>query len=738
MGKPGKTKPPESAAEGRVPCSKPRFLPVLAGAGCFAVCQFAWGVWRLVAMTGGMENRFSRLAREEHLGFVAWENIRLLPAYAILTLLAALLVFPMVGLLSRLRRPWDGSRTRVTVIGSFLLTALLHFHFLLQLVRTRPYFLGDAEFGHWYFIWLDALPDFCKPALHALLFLVIPAVWIAFVLLWYARRCGKRLRLAAVATAVLAGGIVFARSFAIGGPDPAPARPGAPNIIIIGSDSLRGDRLGCAGYRPARSDGPAAQGVSPSIDTLAAKSVRFERCYTAIASTIESGVQLMTSTYPHTHGIRQMYPDRGTVEAAAERTIPLASLLAAQGYDTAAIGDWCAGYYEVTPLGFRDISVSSFDNFRTYVSQAVTLSHFVIPLYFDNAAGYRLFPQLKSFAQFVTPEVVTDRVERGLADAARSGRPFFWHVFYSCNHLPYRSREPFLSMFSDPAYAGPHRHGVDFDIDRFIGGTDLESKWRALPEKEVRQIRALYDGSVRQFDHCVGEVLRALREHGLDDNTIVVITSDHGDDLYEPGVTLGHGLTFNGGLHANHVPMIVHVPGMAPRVIGETVRLIDVAPTLAELAGVAVPGSWEGRSFAPWLRGEGTRMHRPFYGETGFPFIQFRVPGVERPRLPPMDAMTAIDPDYNHQFVLRPEYREPLVEAKQRCLRTRDWKLVCTPTAAGGRHFGLFHLAADPDGLRDLAAERPEVLEPMRRALERWMDHKEETCVSAIFPQGEP
>ena len=72
----------------------------------------------------------------------------------------------------------------------------------------------------------------------------------------------------------------------------------------------------------------------------------------------------------------------------------------------------------------------------------------------DNAFGYTVFPELESFAQFVTPEVVTSRVEDRLAKAAKSDRPFFWHVFYSCNHLPYRSPEPYCSLFTDPAYQG--------------------------------------------------------------------------------------------------------------------------------------------------------------------------------------------------------------------------------------------------------------------------------------------
>ena len=361
-----------------------------------------------------------------------------------------------------------------------------------------------------------------------------------------------------------------------------------------------------------------------------------------------------------------------------------------------------------------------------------------MPLYFDNPLGYRIFPQLQAFAQFVTPKVVTDRVERHLESAAKAGQPFFWHVFYSCNHLPYRSPEPYVSMFADPSYQGRNRNGVDFDIDAFIGGTDLESKWKALPPKDIAQIRALYDGCTREFDDCIGSILRALERHGLADHTIVIITSDHGDDLYEPNVTLGHGLTFNGGDQANQVPMIVHVPGQSPKVIAQTVRLIDVAPTLAELVGIPPSSTWQGQSFAPWIRGTATPEYRPFYGETGFPFIQFAVPGVQRPKLPPMDQCTWIDENYNYQFVLKPQYQLPLVQAKQRCLRTQNWKLVCTPTAAGTRHFGLFHIAADPHSQTDLAASRPEVLTPMRSALERWMDQEIETPIREIFPGAEP
>jgi arylsulfatase A-like enzyme len=711
------------------------FLPVLAGTSLFLAFQYGLALWTLAHASKEMANKFSALARDKYLGFLVGQNLQMLTAYVVLAIAAAILIQPIVALWtarSRYRKP------RAILLRSLAITALVHGYFTLRLVNTRPYFLSDDQFGQWYYKALEILPNAAKPASLFVLFTALPIALVTLALLWQIHRRGRRGWSVALLGSVGLG-LTASISHYQNLPPAKTTTSGKPlNVIIIGSDSLRGDRLGCAGYQPQRHDGSAQAGVSPVIDALARRSSRFERCYTAIASTMESGVQLMSSQYPQSHGIRQMYPNKETVEATKKRIETLPTLLRGRGYDTAAIGDWCAGYYEVIPLGMEHLSVSTFDNFKIYMSQAVVMAHFVVPLYFDNAFGYRLFPQLESFAQFVTPEVVTARVEQRLSMVARDQKPFFWHVFYSCNHLPYRSREPYLSLFADPTYQGRNRHGVDFDIDSFIGGTDLESKWQALPPKEMKQISALYDGCTRRFDDCVKNILSSLKTNGLEENTIVIITSDHGDDHYEPGVTLGHGLTFNGGMQANHVPMIVHVPGATPQVIPETVRLIDVIPTVAELLGQEKSPTWQGQSFAKWIRQTETPVFRPFYGETGFPFIQFKVKGVERPYLPPMDECTGIDPNYNYQFVLKDQYLPRLIEAKQRCLRTRYWKLVCTPTAQGSRHFGLFQIAKDPHGEIDVARNRPEVLAPLQAALERWMDRQTESAIAEIFPGGEP
>jgi len=701
------------------------------GIVAFLVFQYATALWRLATRSGGVDSKFGELALQEHRGFVIGQNLQVLVAYVLLGVAAWLLLMP---LLSRL----GDRRSRWVVPAAFFGCVVLHGFFMFRLAYSRPYFMGDADFGDWYYGLLELPPEAWRAAVHRVVFEVLPWLALALAAWWWWRRLSWPLR-----GVVLVGGLVVAVVVAWPwlsrlGASRAQARSEAPNILIIGSDSLRGDRLGYMGYRPARGEGAAADGVSPRIDRWAEEAAVFERCWTPASSTLESGISLMTSLDPRAHGIRQMFPMRGQVESLEGRVTTLAEVLAAEGYDTAAIGDWCASYYEVTPLGFEEVDVSSFDSFRIYVSQAVIMAHFVVPIYFDNPLGYRLFPQVRSFAQFVTPEVVTRRVERRIEDQAASGRPFFWHVFYSLNHLPYRSAEPYNRMFADPDYEGPNRTGVDFDIDEFIGGTGLEEKWAALPRDEVEQIRALYDGCTRQFDDCFARILDALERHGLLENTIVILTSDHGDDLYEPGVTLGHGLGFSGADGSFRVPLALRGPGVPRRRFDEQVTLLEVAPTVAGLVDVGVPDSWRGEDLSGWWREPGRARDLPFYAETQFPFIQFKVEGVERPELPPMDELTFIDPEFNHHFVLRPEHREAVLAAKQACLRTGDWKLVATPTVAGELHHQLFHTASDPHCLVDLAAARPRVLRPMREALERWREDGTSTPIEAIFPRGEP
>jgi arylsulfatase A-like enzyme len=712
----------------------PKARPFLLALAIFLLFHYGLGIWRLVTSSGGMENKFSALARDQHLLFLLEKNLYVGIAYLLLGLVAFVILRPFWSMIEQRYQPhriWS-------VVRAIVVLTVVHAYFVLRLSATRPYFLQEAEYGQWYYHLCDWFPHWLNTAV----FTLLPIAAVLSALLWHWKQWSHRprTRLLCIAAPVLLFSTWMIKDRV---PTPVANSPttdkNAPlNVLIIGSDSLRGDRLGFTGYRPQRTDGAAAAGVSPTIDSLAARSQVFTRCFTPIASTLESNTSLHSSLYPHSHGFRQMYPGKEQVVSTTTRVQSIAGELKNAGYHTTAIGDWCAGFFEMMPLGHEDVSVSSFDSFKIYMTQAVIMAHFIVPLYFDHELGFAVFPEIESFAQFVTPEVVTKRVENKLTSVAKSGQPFFAHVFYSCNHLPYRTVEPYNSLFADPSYRGKNKTSVDFDIDEFIGGTDLENKWNKLTPEDAKQISALYDGCTRQFDDCVARILASLERNGLAERTIVIISSDHGDDLYEPGATLGHGLSFHGGDQTNHIPLVVYVPGKAPQTFPQIVRSIDVAPSLMDLLGQTAPASWEGKSFARWIDDHSSARSNPFYAETGFPFIQFRVENVQRPPLPPMDELTFIDEDYDYHFVLKPEYEQRVIDAKERMLRTEHWKLILTPQADGGRFFRLFDLRNDPHCERNVAAEKPDVLAPMKKALETWVDEKIESDIASIFPQGEP
>jgi arylsulfatase A-like enzyme len=712
--------------------TKLNWKPVIIGVAIFLAFQYACGIWNLTFSQNAMSNKFTVLAKDKYLVFLLGQNLRVLCAYMILWIIGVVLVYPIASLA---QKKW------LTTILSLAYSFAIHTFFVLRLSQSRPYFLHDAEFGNWYYKIVQSIPTW----LNQFFFVIFPVIFLGVIAIYYSYKFLKSnfsitIKIILGFGAFLCLGIFFLTKKTENThlTEQLAHNLNKKNIIIIGSDSLRGDRIGFNGYKPIRDNNKTNGGVSPTIDSLASNSQVFTKCFTPIASTLESNTSLQTSTYPHTHGLRHMYPNREQLEKTNQSIKSIGEILKGNNYTTCAIGDWCAGFYQVIPLGFNDVSVSSFDNFKIYMTQAVVMAHFAVPLYFDNQIGYKIFPEIESFAQFVTPNVVTDRVDKKITTLAASKNPFYMHVFYSSNHLPYRSKEPYCSMFSDPNYSGKNKTAVDFDIDSFIGSTDLESKWKVLSKEDMQQINALYDGCTRQFDDCIKQILDSLKRNGLDKNTIVIINSDHGDDLYEPGATLGHGLSFNGGDQTNHTPMIIYIPEIAAQRFDQITRSIDVAPSLLELLDIDRPTQWEGKSFASWITKKNAPSSRPFYAETGFPFIQFRVENVKRPKLPPMDELTTIDDSFNYAFVLKPKFESLLVSAKQRMLRSERWKIIYTPTINGDANYRLFFLPNDPHCERNIGLENSKILATMKSAINIWITEKRELSIEEIFPDGEP
>jgi arylsulfatase A-like enzyme len=160
-------------------------------------------------------------------------------------------------------------------------------------------------------------------------------------------------------------------------------------------------------------------------------------------------------------------------------------------------------------------------------------------------------------------------------------------------------------------------------------------------------------------------------------------------------------------------------------------RTIDFAPTLLDLAGLPPEPRFEGKSVAPYVRGNAD-LSLAYYGETSYLFFRRKIPGEEPLFIPAMDETTTIDPEFDFHFVLKDKYQEDVIRTKERCLRTERFKLVYTP-GVKGPIFRLFDLAEDKHCERDVKKKYPEVFDAMKIALVKWRDEHKESTITEIF-----
>jgi len=379
-----------------------------------------------------------------------------------------------------------------------------------------------------------------------------------------------------------------------------------PNIILCTTDQLRAFEVGCYGNPVIR---------TPNMDRLAAEGMRFETAVTnfpvcmAARSVLLSGQYNRKCTggignvaFPSRPGRRTMpeYPDHGRPHLR-ERTLP--ECLRELGYHTAAIGKW---------------HIHSWP-------QDIGFDYFLIPRVHHCHTG-------QCFTENGAPEFVPEgysvdfecaRVADYLRAQANRDRPFFLYYNISPPHCPLADApEKYLRMY--PPEAVPIRLNVDltrplknqdhwFRVYRYdFRYYELHLPYaERLPENyNLRALIAEYYGLTTWADDALGVVLRALDDTGLGEDTIVVLTSDHGDNLGSLG------LVQKGGPNEEsiRIPMLIRWLALARsgRVVREQVAsLVDLMPTLLELAGGSPQRHVHGCSLAPIVRGESETTARP-------------------------------------------------------------------------------------------------------------------------------
>jgi len=402
------------------------------------------------------------------------------------------------------------------------------------------------------------------------------------------------------------------------------------NCLLIVIDCLRADHLGCYGYE---------RNTSPFIDEFAQQGLLCEQFYSAGVPTQPSFTTLNTGQTPITHGI---VAHKGHAELADDAPW-LPSSLRQGGLTTA---DFCClpRYKHWFIRGFEFVvdSTLRFDDFG----------------YTASRLNRRAIPWLKQNAD----------------------EPFFMAIHYWDPHTPYLPEEKFRLFYegdpSDPSL--PDTLGV------FQGGYfhDRWQRWFSmLPAglRDVEYLVSLYDGEVRQVDEGVGELLHALDDTGHREDTLVVLTSDHGELFYRHGILCDHHGLYDGNIHC---PLLFRCPSFVKE--GKRNQVLagheDLAPTILSSLGMTIPESMEGRDLSPLFQG----------GQV--PFQEERI-------------------------------AEECTWQSKWAIRTREAKLILSrrPDFYGMPEKELYDLAADPVELRNVAEERPSLTKGMEERLEAWI-----------------
>ena len=491
--------------------------------------------------------------------------------------------------------------------------------------------------------------------------------------------------------------------------DPAPVKSqrtdSRPNILMLGSDTLRADRLGVAGYR---------RQLTPKLDQLAASATQFTQCYVPCARTAPSLISLFSGTWPHRHGIR----DNFVADAETRLSVPcLPQILAEAGYSTAAVSDWCGADLGKFSLGFQQVEAPDDQwNIKYLIRQGPKDLRLFLSLFTHNRFGKQFLPELYYLAGVPLTSKVGRDARAQLSSLAEADKPFLLNVFLSATHPPFGSEYPYYTRFSDPAYAGESK----FVMARLTDPQEIiRRQGDSRKEFDLDQILDLYDGCVQSFDDEAGIILDHLAACGLADNTIVVVYSDHGMEFFEHE-TWGQGNSAVGDFSAR-IPLIIHDPRThGSGVQQQIVRSVDIAPTLLELAGLAIPEAMEGVSLAGLVHGEKQDLGLAAFNETGIWITD--LPGMpeDHLRYPNLLELLEIPDKASGTLAIKPQYHDLVFEAKDRMIRVGRWKLVYQPIKEGAL-YKLFDLEIDPACQHNRIADEPELVEVMKQQLLAWV-----------------
>lgn len=433
-----------------------------------------------------------------------------------------------------------------------------------------------------------------------------------------------------------------------------------PNVLLLLVDAMRADRLHCYGNKWQ---------TSPAMDRIAAEGVLFENVISHASHTLPAVASILTGLDPMSHGL----------------TDPR----------THMNHDWGDKPTPLQQLERDGLTVAGFNTFLYY--------HFGREVNIENVGEALPFIE------------------------AHRDKPFFLWQFNETVHLPYDPPAPYDTAFLPEGYkpsagtaeradivrktmivhppgrisqfekdqADGNTGGFEADLDRDIEYERSAATVSFQPEDRIA-IAGLYDGEVRTVDDEIDQYLRKLDELGILDDTIVIISSDHGEELLERG-NVGHSsCSLAGSLYdeAIHVPLIIRYPRKLPRGkrISTQVSHIDLMPTIYDLLGLTMPIEVDGRSLVGLINGdEANRVEQTF--------------AVTLPC-----GWQSMADDFRQIW----------------CIRTPNWKLVFNDfEPREPSSYELYDMQADPGETSNIVEQHNDVVEELKEKLHTWINKKD-------------
>jgi arylsulfatase A-like enzyme len=430
-----------------------------------------------------------------------------------------------------------------------------------------------------------------------------------------------------------------------------------PNILLIVMDCVRFDYPSV--YGDSRSE-------TPNLERLAADGVLFQNAFAAAPWTPPSHASLFAGTYPSRHGV-----DVGENLYLNDHNRTLAEMLVESGYRTFGI--------------LPDAHLSALRGFDRGFQETVELwriPHLNWEYDWLNCLTWNAIHGKDTRSRYATKAL-----QRWLKSNFQKSNPFFAFINFKAAHNRYEPPQPFKREF-EIASAELNRKKAQYYSNK--GGYSYMGGRLELTEEEFTLVRSWYSGAVAYIDYRIGEIVETLKTIGAYDNTLIIVTADHGENFGEHHLAYHLFCLYDTLMH---VPLLMSCPALLPRgtTVSGLVSLTDIVPTIIDVAGLKErQDHLQGRSLVPF---EERRYNDHVFAEFGRPYHMLHRLNAEFP---------------GHEF--------SRFDKGLQCIRTEEYKLI---VSSNGEE-ELYRLRDDPLEVSNRSDELPEIAVDLRAKLTKW------------------